>query len=422
MRVIKLTAENFRGLRAIEITPTEHIVTVSGRNGQGKTSVLDAIWAAIAGGSAARSLPAPVRQGEDTATVSLDLGDLQVTRTWTHGGGRTALKVVSKAGKRISSPQAVLDRLVGALTFDPLTFSRLDERGQVAQLIEVIDLPFDPDELDAERAGLFARRTDVAREARRLVGQAENTPASPPGLPAREVSVAELSERLIEAQRAHDAHRALTHDYKSLVSDIAGTEESIRQAERTLRGLQERHQKLTDISASRQRELVRSAASLPDVEAITSMMRGAEQTNAAIRARDEHQTILALAAEQQAAADALTAQIEGIDARKAKAVKEAAMPIQGIGFSGQGVTFGGVPLKSCSGAEQLRVSIAMAMALNPDLRVLRVTDGSLLDSDSLALIAEMADAHDYQVWLEVVDSTGEVGIFIEDGEVAAVNS
>jgi hypothetical protein len=33
----------------------------------------------------------------------------------------------------------------------------------------------------------------------------------------------------------------------------------------------------------------------------------------------------------------------------------------------------------------------------------------------------MADKEDYQVWIEVVDSSGKVGFYIEEGEVKASN-
>ena len=96
------------------------------------------------------------------------------------------------------------------------------------------------------------------------------------------------------------------------------------------------------------------------------------------------------------------------------------MPISGLGFDDDGVTYQGVPLKQASAAEQLRVSVAMAMALNPKVRVIRITDGSLLDSDNLALIEQMAADQDFQVWIERVDETGTVGVVIEDGQVAGV--
>ena len=78
MKIIKLTASNVKRLRAVEITPDGTLQVVTGRNGQGKTSVLDAIWLALGGGSAARETVRPVRDGEDKASVTLDLGDLTV--------------------------------------------------------------------------------------------------------------------------------------------------------------------------------------------------------------------------------------------------------------------------------------------------------------------------------------------------------
>jgi hypothetical protein len=65
--------------------------------------------------------------------------------------------------------------------------------------------------------------------------------------------------------------------------------------------------------------------------------------------------------------------------------------------------------------------MVLAMAANPELRVIRIKDGSLLDADNLALIDEIAKNGDFQVWIECVDSTGKVGFYIEDGEIAAVN-
>ncbi len=59
------------------------------------------------------------------------------------------------------------------------------------------------------------------------------------------------------------------------------------------------------------------------------------------------------------------------------------------------------------------------MATNPKLRVLRIRDGSLLDENGLKLLAEMADANDYQVWIERVETSGKIGVVMVDGHVAA---
>ena len=136
--------------------------------------------------------------------------------------------------------------------------------------------------------------------------------------------------------------------------------------------------------------------------------------------KDTSQRITDLHEQTRAAYQELTDGLAAIDRQKAEGLAAAKMPIDGLSFDNDGVTYQGIPFKQCSAAEQLRVSVAMAMALNPQVRVIRITDGSLLDSDNMRLIEEMAAANDYQCWVErVSDSAEGVGIYIEDGRVSA---
>jgi len=104
-------------------------------------------------------------------------------------------------------------------------------------------------------------------------------------------------------------------------------------------------------------------------------------------------------------------------ADRAAAIAKAKLPVEGLGFGEGVVLFNGLPLEQASDAEQLRVSVAIAMAGNSKLRVIRVRDGSLLDESGMKLLAELADANDMQVWVERVDTTGKVGFVIEDGRL-----
>ena len=61
------------------------------------------------------------------------------------------------------------------------------------------------------------------------------------------------------------------------------------------------------------------------------------------------------------------------------------------------------------------------MALNPKLKIVLIREGSLLDSDTRGVIYRMAADRGYHVIEERVDETGEVGVYIEDGEVVAVD-
>ena len=130
LRILRFQAENFKRLKVVSITPHGNMIQLTGANGSGKSSVLDAIYAALAGKGAAPTVP--IREGEESAVITLDLGRIKVTRRFTEHN--TSLVVESEDGAVFPSPQTMLDKLVGSLTFDPLEFTRLSAKEQRAAL------------------------------------------------------------------------------------------------------------------------------------------------------------------------------------------------------------------------------------------------------------------------------------------------
>lgn len=415
MKIVKLQAENVKRLKAVEIMPdpNEPLVLVSGRNAQGKTSVLDAIYFALAGASAQKDTARPIRDGEDHAEVTLDLGDLVVKRKWT-ANDKSYLSVESKDGATYKSPQQVLDRLTGALAFDPLEFARMDAKKQKATLLSLVNLPVSLDELDLRRAGLYEKRREIGRELDKARAQAEGIEL-PENCPSDEIGMSSVMEELETARAVVEENAGKRRQLMALRETAKNTDAEIRDLEEAL--VQARVRK-TEIY-NEGRALAAEVEKLvdPDVSAIKEKMMSLDEHNRKARLHQEWECKSAEAGILAEQRDGLTAQIEAIDEQKATMLKEAAFPVEGLGFSEDGVTFGEIPFSQASGAEQLRVSLAMAMALNPKLRVIRITDGSLLDDGNMALIRDMAREKDMQVWIEVVDDSGTVGVYIEDGEV-----
>ena len=124
---------------------------------------------------------------------------------------------------------------------------------------------------------------------------------------------------------------------------------------------------------------------------------------------------------EEKTSDGHNATIAALDKSKLDAIKGAKFPVDGLGFDDNGVTYNGVPFSQAGSAVRLRTSVAMAMAMNPELRVIMIRDGSLLDSKNMAIIEEMAKEHDFDIWIEKVNESGKIGIVIEDGSVVAVN-
>ena len=384
---------------------------VGGRNAQGKSSVLDAIWLALAGGKAAKAVPRPVRDGADHATVTLDLGDLKVTRTW-DAAGKSALRVEATDGARYSSPQAMLDRLVGGLAFDPLAFSRLSAREQREALLDLVDLDVDLDALDHERASLYAQRTDVGRR-----GKALGDVVVDEHLPVEETSASQLLTELRQAQENNQRLDDLQRQASRAEDAVADAVRAMEAAEAAL-GAARTNLESAQADSRAATQQVADAGDRVSTDEIASRLECLEADNARVRANNEARTRAAERDRLRTEYEGLTGRINAIDEAKARALSSAVFPVEGLGFDDQGVTYKGVPFGQSSSAEQIRVSVAMAMALNPELRVLRIMDGSLLDAEAMDAIRTQVADGGFQLWIERVGNADAGAVVIEDGQVA----
>ena len=427
LRVIKLVAENVKGIKAVEIVPDEHFQIIAGKNGQGKSSVMDAIWLALGGSEASKHTDKPIRNGEDSASVTLDLGDMVVSRKWK--GDKTVLDVRTQDGAKYSSPQTMLDALIGRLSFDPLAFSGLKDAEQKQALLQLVDLPIDPDALDRQRKGLFDDRTAVNREVKTLEAQIAGMEKPVAGLPEKEVNASEIMTKIeaanavLAANNAKRTELSETHsEYRDAKRDLEDADKAIAELETRLAAKKEERVKLSDVASALQEKgmalrVEADALVDPEFEAFKLEMAQVEETNRKIRNIAAYKATEQSLKSKQAEAQELTAQMEAIDAQKQEALAQAKFPIDGLAFDESGVTFNQIPFRQCSSAERLKVSMAMAMSMNPKLRVIRIMDGSLLDSENMELIHGMAVEQDYQVWIETVGEDASVGIVIEDGLV-----
>jgi DNA repair exonuclease SbcCD ATPase subunit len=412
MKIIELHAENLKRLTAVQIRPDGNLVQITGKNGQGKTSVLDAIWWALDGTKNVQTTP--IRKGEERAIIRLDLGELKITRKFIaqeDGSYTTSIAVENGDGAKFSSPQSMLDKLLGELTFDPLAFTRMKDAEQVLSLRSLVP-GFDFTKAEEDIKTFYARRTEYNRDANTARSSAEELSKDlPKDIPIR-VDVQGLSDSLEKAQDhnldvdAIDTARTLARtDLDKIDADIESLEAQIevRRRERaTAEGnLRKIHVGMDKIDTKEIMDKIRGASEVNDM------------VNRAIR-RDQQAENAKTATEK---ASDMTAGIDKIKKDAQAAIASAKMPIDGLSIQDGAVYLDGVPFNQASDAQQLQASIGIAMALNPTLKVIRVRDGSLLDQDALKALSEMADAHDYQIWIERVDSNGTVGFVLEDGHV-----
>lgn len=429
--IVELRASNVLRLRAVDITPDPdgNVVVIGGRNAQGKTSVLTAIAAALGGAAAMKGITQPVRHGEEHAEVRLDLGRFVVTRTWDMTRRKSELTVTSKDGAVYPKAQTFLDDFLGDLTFDPLAFMRLSAKDQLETLLPLVELPFDLAALDAQRAADYEKRTELGREARRMRGVADTLIEPEAGTPTVEVNLDDLLDEHRAASAKANEQRALTAQSEEALNRAAVGEERsaaltalIERLKRELAAAEDEQEavclKIADDTDEAERLAAEAAAvEIPDLDDIEERLRSARDVNDAVREGRDYRAAQIAAAEAEAEVDALTKAIDAAEETKRKGIAEAEMPVAGLSFDDKAVFLNGVPLAQCSGSEQLRVSMAIGMTLNPTIRIMLIRDGSLLDEDSMQLVRDLAARHGYQPWIERVGDHDTGAIIIEDGEV-----
>lgn len=432
MKVIQLHAENFKRLGVVDITPGEGIVKIGGKNGHGKSSVLDAVYVALKGRAVAP--PMPIREGQEKCTIRLDLGELIVTRNFHEKEGRTytdTLKVEDSEGRRYGEPQRVLNELLGDIGFDPFEFMNLKPKDQAARLLELVPLSVDLDELAEADEADFAERRDINREIARLRANVESIPAEemPGEVPDRGVLADQLGSAA-DHNASLNAEEAKREAERNRIKGGRASVEDNRARAKALRKEADELDSAADDMTKRIDAAEKALNSLPPVgeflntDEIRQKLRWAEEQHAVVERQTRRETLVAELNRAEAKAKALTDAMAERARQRNEALAEADMPVEGLAFAlddkGDPVlTFDGLPFDKdqTSTATQLRVSTAIGMAANPRLRVLRIKDGSLLDEDSMALLAGMAEAEDFQLWVEIVGKGEGVGIIMENGEI-----
>lgn len=472
-KIVKLEAENYLRLSAVQITPKGNLVELTGKNGAGKSSILGAIMAAING---ADSIPEePIRRGAKEARIKLDMGDIIVTRKLRKRADGTtdigSVVVEAANGARFTKPQQMLDGMLGKLTLDPIAFANAKPAEQfetLKQLVPGVDFAGieGQNQTDYEKRTEVNRRAKEARAAADLVAFPIDTPDAPVDeaalvdelakageqnatLQARKERRTATAEKVVAdtnrvadlrgridgrlkdiADRGEERLGALLREIERLQAEVETVKQQIDSDLATTRAALTKEADDLEAEVQELQQRLDTAEALPapiDTAELQAKIAAARKTNADAALKRRKATLLAEAIDAEAESAKLTETMEARTAAKEKAIAESNLPVPGIGFGKDKkgdptVTLDGLPFKQASEAGRLRTSIAVAMALNPRLKVILVPSGNGLDADAMQIVMEMADKHDCQVWIETVRSDERVAFVIEDGRLAGASA
>jgi len=408
MKIISLQAENIKKLRAVRIDPEDNLVMITGPNAAGKSSVLDLITMGLCGGKAIPS--EPIKRGAEKGNLLIDLGDYVIKRSFTANNNYIEIKP-KDGGKALSSPQKFLDEIVGSISFDPLDFiNNHPAKEQRKILLELIGI--NVDELDAKEKELRKSREDIGRDLTRVKSEYQNLTYFPAITETEEISLNDLTTQLNDALSVNALWDERNGKNEQIRASAKQKEELIEQLK------QEIEEAKVEFKTNKQWLLDHPKREAGELSAKVSYTTS---YNLQIRQNLKKREKGTIVEETQKSYNEFTKQIEDIEIKRKEALTSTPLPVEGLSFSPDGILYNSIPLDQASDGEKLMVSLAISMALNPTLKVLRIKDGSLLDQHNRDIIYSQIKEKDYQLWFESVASEGGVGIYIEDGEIVSVN-
>lgn len=402
VKINELLIENVKRVKAVQFEPSaDGLTIIGGRNGQGKTSVLDAIAWALGGNNYKPSVPE-----RDGALVPPNLHiELSNGLIVERKGKNSTLKVTDPNGNK--SGQQLLNEFVSTLALDLPKFINGSDKDKADSLLKILGIGDVLALLDTKENQLYAQRTEVGRIADRKKKAADEMPMYP-NVPKEPVSATELikqQQEILARNGENERKRQAAARYEQMLAEaqIAFDEAkaALQKAEQDCLTARKSAEDLHDESTA---ELEKNLA---EIEAL----------NIKIRANSTKEAAEVEANNLQQEYDGLTEQIESVREERNKLLDSAELPLPGLFVKDGKLIYNNMPWDGMSGSDQLKVATAIVRKLNPQCGFVLMDKLEQMDLETLQEFGAWLKQEGLQVIATRVSTGDECSIIIEDGMV-----
>ena len=431
MKIQHLRISNILGITDLEITPGGTLTEISGDNGLGKTSVLEAIKAATQGGHDATLLRAGCEKGE--VVLVMDDGTQlhkQVSAT------KSTLDLI-KDGKKIPRPSDTIKGLTDLLSVNPVDFLTAPKKDRVKVLLEAMPITVDAAKLsemshmpvkaqagldglallDSVRSQVYEDRTGTNRAVREKEATINQLQIAMPEVPGGiEGDEATLQQTLEQARAARDTETAridakLTSVRKASAEQLQAFKDDAQRRIDAIRAecqtsIDSERAALADTEAKASRVRQKALDTFTATAAPISETLNAIRMNRTALAKREQtkETILQMETELgdlRADAERQSASIDAIDAYKSVLLNS--LPIPGLEVKAGEVFRHGLPFDRLNTAQQVDIAIEIAKLRAGDLAVCCVDRFECLSPATFEEFKKRAETSGLQLFITRVE-------------------
>lgn len=402
VKINELLIENVKRVKAVQFEPSaDGLTIIGGRNGQGKTSVLDAIAWALGGNNYKPSVPE-----RDGALVPPNLHlELSNGLIVERKGKNSTLKVTDPNGNK--SGQQLLNEFVSTLALDLPKFINGSDKDKADSLLKILGIGDVLAQLDVKENQLYAQRTEVGRIADRKKKAADEMPMYP-NVPKEPVSATELIKQQQEILARNGENERKRQDAARYEQILANAQIAFDEAKAALQKAEQ------DCLTAR-----KSAEDLHDESTaeLEKNLAEIEALNIKIRANSTKEAAEVEANNLQQEYDGLTGQIESVREERSKLLDSAELPLPGLSVKDGKLIYNNMPWDGMSGSDQLKVATAIVRKLNPQCGFVLMDKLEQMDLETLQEFGAWLKQEGLQVIATRVSTGDECSIIIEDGMV-----
>lgn len=402
VKINELLIENVKRVKAVQFEPSaDGLTIIGGRNGQGKTSVLDAIAWALGGNNYKPSVPE-----RDGALVPPNLHiELSNGLIVERKGKNSTLKVTDPNGNK--SGQQLLNEFVSTLALDLPKFINGSDKDKADSLLKILGIGDVLSQLDTKENQLYAQRTEVGRIADRKKKAADEMPMYP-NVPKEPVSATELIKQQQEILARNGENERKRQDAARYEQMLAEAQIAFDEAKAALQKAEQ------DCLTAR-----KSAEDLHDESTaeLEKNLAEIEALNIKIRANSTKEAAEVEANNLQQEYDGLTEQIESVREERNKLLDSAELPLPGLSVKDGKLIYNNMPWDGMSGSDQLKVATAIVRKLNPQCGFVLMDKLEQMDLETLQEFGAWLKQEGLQVIATRVSTGDECSIIIEDGMV-----
>lgn len=404
-----LDVENVKRVKAVSLRPSPTGLTViGGKNGAGKTTVLDAIVWAL-GGEKYRPSEAQRDSSMTPPHIRITLSNgLIVERK----GKNSSLTVTDPSGRKAG--QQLLNEFVSQLALDLPRFMQASSREKADTLLQIIGIGPQLRALDDEIARIYNQRTAVGQIRDQKAAHAAELPEYADA-PNEEISVAELLKRHnailaknAENERNRNGLEALRGKQDLLQAQIADMTAALTAK------IRERDEIINAIA-----EAERAVADMVDESTaeIEASIENIEQINSQVRANLTKEHALAEAEREAERYKELTAQIEKKRFDRLQLLEGADLPLAGLTVEDGELKYNGHSWDCMSGSEQLRVATAIVRKINPECGFVLLDKLEQMDAETLSDFGKWLELEGLQAIATRVSTGSECTIILSEGVI-----